>query len=62
MERNVDVVRESEELRQGARALVDRSVELAQLLIGRGVDVARTDRGGRKAHALPEEVAPAKDA
>jgi nitrite reductase/ring-hydroxylating ferredoxin subunit/multimeric flavodoxin WrbA len=57
MERNVEVVQRSEELRDGARALVERSVELAKLLIARGPEQMRTEQGGRKAHPLPSEQA-----
>lgn len=57
MERNVALVQASEELRSGARALVDRSVDMAHLLLGHGIAAARTERGGRKAHALPAEGA-----
>jgi nitrite reductase/ring-hydroxylating ferredoxin subunit/multimeric flavodoxin WrbA len=52
MERNVELVARSEELRAGARALVDRSVALARTLLDAADDGARTERGGRKAHAL----------
>src|SRR5262249_30911382 len=45
MERKVQVVRESESLRAGARELVGRSVELWKHLTG-----AKLERGGRKAH------------
>ena len=57
MERNVALVQASEELRSGARALVDRSVDMAHLLLGQCLGAARTERGGRKAHALPAEGA-----
>ena len=51
MERNVAYVRESEELREGTRALVDRAVELARRLRESGACAASIARGGRKAHA-----------
>jgi nitrite reductase/ring-hydroxylating ferredoxin subunit/multimeric flavodoxin WrbA len=55
MERNVELVQRSEELREGARALVERSVELAERLLAEGHDVARTEQAGRKAYRLPSE-------
>ncbi len=51
MERNMEVVRSSEELRAGTRALVDRAVDLARRLRASRGDVASIERGGRKAHA-----------
>lgn len=52
MENNVAEVRDSSDLHQGARALVDRCIELAGRLVA--VDTAPTHvtRGGRKAHDL----------
>jgi nitrite reductase/ring-hydroxylating ferredoxin subunit/multimeric flavodoxin WrbA len=52
MERNVQAVQRSKELHDGARALVERSVELARTLLERGEPVSRTERGGRKAHPI----------
>ncbi|HUL70874.1 MAG TPA: NAD(P)H-dependent oxidoreductase, partial [Gemmatimonadales bacterium] len=49
MERNVRLVMGSEELRDGARALVARSVEIAQRLIATAKPGERMERGGRKA-------------
>jgi len=50
MENNVQAVRQSDALREGARALVDRCAEMAALMI-RGSLADRTlVRGGRKAH------------
>jgi multimeric flavodoxin WrbA len=49
MERNVEVVQSSEELRAGTRALVDRAVELAQRLRVSAAELASVARGGRKA-------------
>ena len=49
MENNVRTVRESADLREGARALVDRSVELARVLLDSGTDRSQTQRAGRKA-------------
>lgn len=55
MERNVSFVEQSEELRQGARGLIDRSVSLANTLLNQP-ESGQTERGGRKAHAMGERV------
>jgi multimeric flavodoxin WrbA/nitrite reductase/ring-hydroxylating ferredoxin subunit len=52
MERNVAEVRENEELHQGARELAHRAIELARVLLANELQRAKTERGGRKAHAL----------
>ena len=52
MERNVEVVAQSEDLRDGTRALVDRAVGLARDLRAAHHGEARLARGGRKAHRL----------
>jgi multimeric flavodoxin WrbA/nitrite reductase/ring-hydroxylating ferredoxin subunit len=52
MERNVSEVRENEELHQGARELAHRAVELSKVLLANGLQGAKTERGGRKAHSL----------
>ena len=52
MERNVDYVRASQELREGACELVSRAVDAARILLERDRAVERTARGGRKAHRL----------
>jgi nitrite reductase/ring-hydroxylating ferredoxin subunit/multimeric flavodoxin WrbA len=52
MERNVDAVEKSEDLRDGARQLVTRGVAMAALLLDRGAGVSSTPRGGRKASPL----------
>jgi nitrite reductase/ring-hydroxylating ferredoxin subunit/multimeric flavodoxin WrbA len=54
MERNVEYVRKSKELHDGARALVARAVDTAHVLLaGAGEHVGeRMPRGGRKAHEL----------
>jgi len=52
MERNVEVVKHSEELRAGARDLVSRQVEHARVLLGHMRALESTERGGRKAHHL----------
>jgi hypothetical protein len=52
MENNVHYVRDSKELRAGARALAERSVEMAKLMIGGQLKDVAAARGGRKAHQL----------
>ena len=52
MERNVTYVMRSAELREGARALALRAVEKASQLVAIDAAVAKTERGGRKAHHL----------
>jgi multimeric flavodoxin WrbA/nitrite reductase/ring-hydroxylating ferredoxin subunit len=52
MERNVAEVRENEELHQGARELAHRAIELARVLLANELSGAKTERAGRKAHAL----------
>jgi len=52
MENNVSFVRDSAELKQGARGLVDRSIELARGLIAEGKAAEQTERGGRKANPI----------
>jgi len=49
MERNVRLVMGSEDLREGARALVARSIEIANRLIATAEPAGRMERGGRKA-------------
>jgi nitrite reductase/ring-hydroxylating ferredoxin subunit/multimeric flavodoxin WrbA len=55
MERNVEHMRHSEELRRGARELVRRQVALARTLLDHQAVAERTERGGRKAHRLDIE-------
>jgi nitrite reductase/ring-hydroxylating ferredoxin subunit/multimeric flavodoxin WrbA len=55
MERNVQVVRESAELREAAQALVHRAVDLAHLLVTGTMHQGELHRGGRKAHMLEIE-------
>jgi nitrite reductase/ring-hydroxylating ferredoxin subunit/multimeric flavodoxin WrbA len=55
MERNVDVLRTSRELRDGAAALVERCTALATRLRASQGTPERVARGGRKAHALAAE-------
>jgi multimeric flavodoxin WrbA len=52
MERNVDIVRNSTELAEGAAMLAERCLELAAQLIARGEAPTSIERGGRKAHAM----------
>jgi multimeric flavodoxin WrbA len=52
MERNVAYVQMSEDLREGARQLVERSMRAARDLLERGdVCPEHIERGGRKAHS-----------
>ena len=50
MENNVLHVQRSAELKDGARALADRSVDLAAHLVEKGDPACAITRGGRKAH------------
>jgi multimeric flavodoxin WrbA len=50
MDRNVKVVQHSKELREGSRALVDRSIELAGRLLA--TTPRKMERGGRKGKGL----------
>lgn len=52
MERNMEVVRTSTELRDGARSLAARAIDQAQLLLDHESAPHALDRGGRKAHHL----------
>ena len=52
MERNIKYVMKSESLREGARGLVQRAVEMSQMLLAHHPATDRTTRGGRKAHHL----------
>lgn len=52
MERNVEYVAKSKELREGAADLVARAIETAKVLLAGEAVPARTVRGGRKAHQL----------
>ena len=51
MDRNVDLVENSEALRKGARELVVRSAEMSKALLEREITRATIERGGRKASA-----------
>jgi nitrite reductase/ring-hydroxylating ferredoxin subunit/multimeric flavodoxin WrbA len=50
MENNVRIVRASESLRAGARALADRAVDLSRGLLAGTIPECARERGGRKAH------------
>jgi multimeric flavodoxin WrbA/nitrite reductase/ring-hydroxylating ferredoxin subunit len=52
MEVNVEIVRKSTELAEGAAMLTMRCIELAKYLIARDGAPASIERGGRKAHAV----------
>lgn len=52
MENNIRFVRDSDELKQGAKGLADRSIELAEGLVGTGTAATSTERGGRKASPI----------
>lgn len=52
MERNVEVLRTSQDLREGVAALVERCSALATRLMVSEHTLERVARGGRKAHAL----------
>ncbi len=52
MERNIEVVQRSEDLRAGARALAARAVDQAHLLLDHDAAPHTVSRGGRKAHTL----------
>jgi nitrite reductase/ring-hydroxylating ferredoxin subunit/multimeric flavodoxin WrbA len=52
MERNVELVRTSQELRDGAHALAGRAVELAERLLASVTAPEHVSRGGRKAHHM----------
>jgi multimeric flavodoxin WrbA len=52
MERNVEVVRNSAELADGAAMLAKRCLDLAAHLIAQDEAPASIERGGRKAHSL----------
>lgn len=52
MERNMEYVAKSKELRDGAADLIARAIGVAQTLLSASPGEARTTRGGRKAHQL----------
>jgi multimeric flavodoxin WrbA len=58
MERNVDIVRNSTELAEGAAMLTKRCLELAAQLVTRDEAPTSIERGGRKAHTMRLHGAP----
>jgi hypothetical protein len=62
MERNVEIVRDSAELAEGAAMLANRCLDLAEHLIARDEAPTAIERGGRKAHTLEMEQPPAAPA
>jgi hypothetical protein len=56
MERNMNSVRNSTELHDAARALVGRSVQMAQVLLAGNLKDGPLAPGGRKAHRLDTEI------
>jgi len=62
MENNIASVKDSEELREGARALAERAVKLADLLVHGDESGDKTQRGGRKGHRLEVEKKSAEEA
>jgi hypothetical protein len=57
MEQNIVAVQQSEELREGTRALVERAVETARTLLKGNCGLGKLVRGGRKAQRLDVERA-----
>jgi nitrite reductase/ring-hydroxylating ferredoxin subunit/multimeric flavodoxin WrbA len=60
MERNVAHVMHSAELREGARMLASRAVDLSRMLLAHAPVMERPPRGGRKAFRLEIERSPAR--
>jgi len=54
MERNIEIVAHSKDLREGAQALVTRATEAAAALVGAKQDDEKLVRGGRKAQVLSQ--------
>jgi len=52
MERNVESVRKSRDLHDGACALVERGLDTCRALLGIRIGAEQPARGGRKAHRL----------
>jgi nitrite reductase/ring-hydroxylating ferredoxin subunit/multimeric flavodoxin WrbA len=52
MERNVAYVQQSQDLHDGARALVERCLDTCRALLGIRIGAEKPARGGRKAHRL----------
>jgi len=62
MERNVEHVMKSAELREGARELAARAVDLSRMLLAHAKPAEHTPRGGRKAFRLEIERSPVRPA
>ena len=56
MERNVAYVQRSDELKAAARALADRAMQTASVLLEHGLHAAKVERRGRKASGTVEEL------
>jgi nitrite reductase/ring-hydroxylating ferredoxin subunit/multimeric flavodoxin WrbA len=56
MERNIAYVVQSDDLKQGARALAERALETAHVLLEHGDVHAKTERRGRKASGMIEAL------
>ena len=52
MENNITYVQKSDELKQGAEGLADRSIELAKQILSENEPCTKTVRGGRKANPI----------
>jgi len=52
MEKNIEYVEQSSDLRDGAKELVERSLSMADLLVKHGQGASKTCRAGRKANPL----------
>jgi hypothetical protein len=52
MEHNIDYVMNSDDLREGARSLVERAVDTANILLHHEQARQSVTRGGRKANPL----------
>ena len=52
MERNVEIVRQSEDLADGSAMLAKRCIDLAAHLVAQDEAPVSIERGGRKAHTL----------
>jgi multimeric flavodoxin WrbA len=61
MERNVAFVRTSNELHEGAAALVSRAVDLSRALLKESFAAGLSSRGGRKAHPMHKGAAAPQD-
>jgi len=55
MEHNVDYVKRSHQLPEGAKALLHRSVEMAKVLLGSEVCIEALERAGRKGYSSDRE-------